>query len=65
MPEITGISSALQVIQSNTRTQMGTMVIKQAAKANQVMANMLAANVQAGSEASQSRPSRTGISIYA
>ena len=64
MAEINGISSALQNIQSNIRTEMGIQVLKQAARADQALADMLAKNAKASAEASQSRPASMGISIY-
>jgi len=62
MSDITGISSALQMIQSNFRTEMGVKVIKQAAQADKALADMLAENAKTGAELSKGQAK--GISIY-
>jgi hypothetical protein len=65
MSEITGLSSALQAIQSSVQTNIGTAIIKQAAQEDQAVADMLAKNASAAAEASQNPTASSGISIYA
>jgi len=64
MSEITGINRALQGIQSTIQTEIGIQVIRQAAKADQALADILADSLKAAAEASQSQPATKGISIY-
>ena len=55
MSDITSITSALQSIQTRTSTAISMQTIKQAAQAEQMLADMLANNAKAGIDNSKGR----------
>ncbi len=63
MSEISAVSSALQNVQQQVQTELGMKALKQAARAEQALADMLAQQAQALAETA-GRQQNGGISIY-
>lgn len=61
MSEISAISSAVQYHQIRFQNEMGAVLIKQAAQAEQALADMLAKNIQ---NVQQLQATSGGIDLY-
>ena len=63
MTEISSITAVLQARQEVAQSERSVMMIKQAAQAEQALADMLAENAKQA-QAAQERSAQGGVSIY-